>query len=414
MKKKAEILETSTAAFSAERYGRTKQAGRVARILAAAAFWTAIWLSTAFPEEPGQRSSGLRRVGTCREADSLVLLERPNDADALTSRGLCRMRSPTMRYGAIVDFKKALATEPCNIKACSGLVETLLNLKSAGEAQEVLERCVTACKKDVEASRRLASECWSLGFYRIARRLDRDAPPERGRELIRYRHTVTPEYTFSLLRNSDTRHLASFMYEYLHRPDMTLTGFGVFYSFPDANDALGGAAFVYRWTRELSFEYETVYSDPEGFMAMQKHRPKAVFSMVPGTIISLGADLSGYESGWVRMTRVQAEQRLRSRFLMRFSVSGGVDAMDKWISAHSMAAAWYKEKRFYAGLGYAEGHESVERLARIYTSDIVQSLFFNGKLFLRPTFGLQVSFINEWRERTYFRTYVSMAPVFSF
>lgn len=72
---------------------------------------------------------------------------------------------------------------------------------------------------------------------------------------------------------------------------------------PD-DDFAAGVGLVFRETKRLSFLYEGVFSGGNGFAANQRHKTKATFCVFPFTLVGVGADLSHYNSGWVRFARM--------------------------------------------------------------------------------------------------------------
>jgi len=363
-----------------------------------------------------ERATSYRIANNFIAAENLydsVLIKNPNNVDALVGRGFCRLNNRQMFPKAIIDFEKVIAITPEYVDAYIGKATAQSRTGDFAAAIKTLETCLITCKNDTEKLQYLSEGCWRLGHFRLARYIDRTTPPKTGRMLVATPNIISYDVTWSSLTNGATWLFHGVTYVRTIRPDFTISLQSEYFTRNTEGDFSGGATLNYRASKRLGFSYEGYFSDVKGFVATQRHKPKATFFLLPFTSVATGADLSHYASGWVRFARIELEQ-YTERLIARYTLLGGIDNNDQTVFSHIIAFNAETSNRLRLGVGASYGHESVEGFGPSYVASLVTSLFVNTKVSLGHNIAIQSTIAGEWREQKYFRTVVTVAPSFAF
>ncbi|HMA64288.1 MAG TPA: hypothetical protein VKO63_03775, partial [Chitinispirillaceae bacterium] len=353
-----------------------------------------------------ERAASYRIANNFIAAESLydsILIKNPNDVDALVGRGFCRLNNRYMLPKAIVDFEKVIAITPEYVDAYIGKATAQSRTGDFAAAIQTLENCLIVCKNDTGKLQYLSEGCWRLEHFRLARYIDRTTPPKAGRNLVATPNIISYYVTWSSLTNGATWLFHGVTYVRTIRPDFTISLQSEYFTRNADGDFSGGASFNYRASKRLTFSYDGYFSDVKGFVANQRHKPKATFFILPFTSVATGADLSHYASGWARFARIELEQ-YTERLIARYTLLGGIDNNDQTVFSHILAFNAETSNRLHLGLGASYGHESVEGFGPSYVASLVTSLFVNTKVFLSHHLAIQSTIAGEWREQKYFRT----------
>lgn len=325
------------------------------------------------------------------------------DADSLVRRGYQRLRDNRFPEGARLDFEAALAAAPTYVDAAAGLAAALVRAGKIGKAGEALEQCRTACAGDTAKLRYLSKECWRLGFVETARKLDRATPPPEDRRLTERPHQVAAEVEGSRLENGNTWLFTSVTYAQTLRPDLTVQVRASISQRNGLNDVETGIGLFGRATRRISLSYEGALSGATDLLPAQRHRLRGAWDFGRGASAGLGGDFASYESGWVRLGRLDLEQTVRA-LTLRYAFASGLDNFDSALFAHVGSLTWDASERISATAGAGYGNETVEHYASSFSSQRVRTLFLSGRFRVRPALGFGAGLAAEWRNSAFFRT----------
>ncbi|MBS3755258.1 MAG: YaiO family outer membrane beta-barrel protein [Desulfobacterales bacterium] len=367
-------------------------------------------------EETMERARELRINGHFQESKKIydtVLERNPEDVDALVGRGYCLLALGSSAR-ALEDFSKAVDLAPDYVDAYVGQAKVRKRRGKWREAEEDLRECREALEGDEEKLRYLAKSAWREGFFRLARRLDREYPPEPSRELIERQNTMYLTYAYDWVEDRDNWRMERTTFVRRARPDLSWWVSLARYHRYGQQDNEVGAGAAYRFSHRVGVSYDGFLSNGNDFLADQRHQPKLRYALLPSTSVGIGADLLEYEGSWATLARLELEQGM-GNWYGKYTLLAGRDSNNRYVDTSVFEIGYRREKSYRFRLGFSSGEESVEEGgAAHFSEDEIRSVYLGGRYLFAPAWGVTGSISREWRSSELFRTSASLSVFLRF
>ncbi len=357
-----------------------------------------------------ERARRLRIEGHVEEALTIynAMLEKSHrDVDALVGRGYCYTRDSETLDHALTDFEKAIVLTPTYIDAYIGAATVLRRQGKWDEAGQILLKCEKANANNPSRLRYLAITAWRESQFILARRLDEENPPEKGREILSRPSRVSTSYSYhNLTRNRDDWHSLGAKLSHKPRPDASLSvGFKNWWRYGKTDwSARFGAS--YRHSYRTSLSYDGAFSDKGGFLADQKHKVMARRKLFKRARLGAGISFKNYGNDWSERYILEARQTA-GNFFGRYKYSWGTDSKDEDVETHSFSLGYEKELRYSISATYTDAEETIEIPIGAddfdFLNEDVDTISIRVSYYFTHATGIYLGWTYETREEELFR-----------
>ena len=357
-------------------------------------------------DELMKRALSLRKEARVAEAENIytrILEKNLDDVDALVGRGFCYLRHKDLFEKAEEDFQKVIEKTPSYVDAYYGLALIYKRSGKWKKSKGVLEKAKEKCAGDEEALRYLSEISWQISHFPLARSIDREYPPAADRKLSEFYNEIYPNYTHDRVEGLPNWYQTGLTYVRHFRPDLNANLSYTQYRRHGLNEGQIGLGLSYRYNMNFSLEYQGYFSTNQNFLASQKHHPIMYYSFPTSTVIGMGVRLDKYEAGWAKVGRFEIKQYLGS-FYGEYSLLPGKDNLSRSVTTHIVRVGYEQEDKFLCQAGYSSGDETLEPGGgSIITDQLVETVFFNLRYYIRPEWGMILSGGPEYRDNKLFR-----------
>jgi YaiO family outer membrane protein len=365
-------------------------------------------------KEKMARARELRLTGHTEEALVLydeILEQSHRDVDALVGRGYCYVRNSDHIDKALADFEKVIVLVPTYVDAYVGAAIVHRRKGDWDKAEAAFLQCEEACADNAKRKRYLATAAWQEGQFRIARRLDKEYPPEPERVLTKEPTRVSVNVGHYWLERGEDWDVTGVSVSHRVRPDVSVSAsFKGWMRYGDS-DSVGSLGASYRHTSRSSISYKTRFSDSSGFLVDRSHRVMAKYDLFKRTKVGLGASASKYSVNWSEKVQFQIKQKL-DNFHVGYKLSTGRDTKDQDVSSHSFEAGYRRDQLYSLTASYRWGDETVEVESGDdfeFRTDDVETARISVGYYINDLTSLNAGYMHEWRNSDLYRRGVTLS-----
>jgi len=305
--------------------------------------------------------------------------------------------------------KKTIELAPQYVDAYFGQAAAYRRRGNWSKAKDIIHQAGEACEGDEEKMRYLAVSSWSEGYYRFARRLDKEYPPDSQRKLIEYPSEISVYYAYDWVDDRPNWEESGMVLSHKLRPDLSVSFSESTFRRNDDIDYVFGAGIAYRYNYYLTFQYQSYFAQDGTFLADAKHRPEFSIRLPTSTVLKSGVHLDKYSNDWAKVGLFGARQYFGSAYV-DYQLLSGVDNFDKGVITHIGQLGYEKEGRYSMRFGYATGNESIESGGgSSFSGETVETFFGNIRYHFGPRWGIITAGGREYRSNDFYRDTASLS-----
>lgn len=311
---------------------------------------------------------------------------RSADSDDLVQKGFAELQNKSVDAAAST-FKRALEKTPCNVDASYGLSLAYKRTGRWKEAQAALNDSEKACQGDKKALRYLSQFHYSDEVY------------------------LTTVHDW--VKNQADWFQAELVVLHHFGPDLNAGVSFADYQRNEHWDQQFGLSLGKRFDEKFSFDYQNYFVSDADFLAKQKHHLNLSYVFPTETVLSVGGRFDEYGSEWAKVGRYGLRQYHRE-FYGEYVLMHGHDNFGESVTTNIFDVGVEKDK-FLFQLGYSHGDETLDPGGgSTFAGQLVESVFFNFRSYIRPTWGFILSGGPEFRDHDLFRTTVGASAFIKF